>query len=485
MTAASNSQQRRQSHYSLPDYDSNGELPLHLIALPPLCTNDDHGTSNNNDNQHGAVDMLAYGGGDGHIYLLPNYSNNNQKQQAVDSSSLSNDNSNNKGDMTSSKLTTPILLASYDDIPRSMAVSSDGLRLVIGFESGETRVFFYDDNDDNNEGNVDKLGVAHHPFVDVGVVDKAIDKANGDDSNDNSGDDSEDDDNGGFFTQSQEQSTTKFFHGPRSELAIRQLAFDPRSSSTTKEYYLAIGSESGDTPLRVVNVYDEETASKWFLEGEGGDVHGGAGVRSVAYSTTVTNNKSSGEEKQWLTTLGMDGKLTVWDVSSPLSLPEEWEHVHSDFVVSAKPDTGSLGSDAADKACQLVWGQVGGKSGKEVELVVLPGKTDVQVRAIPQKRSSGEEYVECFKKQQFVMDLERGHKDTIVVMAFEPVGSNGGGGGASRKVVTAARDGKLLLWELTCDEEDDDDDSKSVVVVGGSLVKELSMVRGTAARYIK
>mmetsp|Transcript_11471 Transcript_11471/g.19540 ORF Transcript_11471/g.19540 Transcript_11471/m.19540 type:complete len:1185 (-) Transcript_11471:118-3672(-) len=427
--------------------------------------------------------MLAYGGGDGHIYLLPNYSNNQQQQQVVNSSLLSNDNSNNKGDMTS-KLNTPILLASYDDIPRSMAVSSDGLRLVIGFESGETRVFFYDDNDEN--GNVDKLGVAHHPFVDVGVVDKAIDKANGDtDTNNNSGDDS-DDDNGGFFTQSQEQSTsTKFFHGPRSELAIRQLAFDPRSSSTSKEYYLAIGSESGDTPLRVVNVYDAETASKWFLEGEGGDVHGGAGVRSVAYSTTAFNNdnKSSGDGKQWLTTLGMDGKLTVWDVSSPLSLPEEWEHVHSDFVVSAKPDTGSLGSDAADKACQLVWGQVGGKS--EVELVVLPGKTDVQVRVIPQKRGSGEEYVECFKKQQFVMDLERGHKDSIVVMAFEPVGSNGGGdGGASRKVVTAARDGKLLLWELTCEEEEDEDDSKSAVVVGGSLVKELSMVRGTAAEGI-
>eukprot|EP00984_Skeletonema_dohrnii_P027369 scaffold16901_cov71-Skeletonema_dohrnii-CCMP3373.AAC.1 len=399
MTAAAsnNSQQRQQSHYSLPDYDSNGELPLHLIALPPLCTNDNHGTSTSNNSQHGAVDMLAYGGGDGHIYLLPNYSNQ-QKQQVVNSSSLSNDNSSNsKGDMTSSKLTTPILLASYDDIPRSMAVSSDGRRVVIGFESGETRVFFYDDN---NEGNVDKLGVLHHPFVNVGVVDKAIDKANGGDDTTNNSDDDSEDDNGGFFSQSQEQSTTKFFHGPRSELAIRQLAFDPRSSSTTKEYYLAIGSESGDTPLRVVNVYDEETASKWFLEGEGGDVHGGAGVRSVAYSTSITNNnKSSGEEKQWLTTLGMDGKLTVWDVSSPLSLPEEWEHVHSDFVVSAKPDTGSLGSDAADKACQLVWGQVGGKSGKEVELVLLPGKTDVQVRVIPQRRSSGEEYVECFKKQ--------------------------------------------------------------------------------------
>ncbi|KAK1739836.1 hypothetical protein QTG54_009595 [Skeletonema marinoi] len=260
MTAASNnSQQRQQSHYSLPDYDSNGELPLHLIALPPLCTNDDDGTSNNHNNTNEAVDMLAYGGGDGHIYLLPNYSNN-QQQQVVNSSSLSNDNSNSKsGDMTSSKLTTPILLASYDDIPRSMAVSSDGLRLVIGFESGETRVFFYDDNDEN--GNVDKLGVAHHPFVDVGVVDKAIDKANGAAETNNSDDDSEDDDNGGFFTQSQEQSTsTKFFHGPRSELAIRQLAFDPRSSSTSKEYYLAIGSESGDTPLRVVNVYDAETA---------------------------------------------------------------------------------------------------------------------------------------------------------------------------------------------------------------------------------
>jgi len=41
-----------------------------------------------------------------------------------------------------------------------------------------------------------------------------------------------------------------------------------------------------------------------------------------------------------------------------------------------------------------------------------------------------------------------------------------------------------MIIRVTCEEEDDDD-SKSAVVVGGSLVKELSMVPGTAARYIK
>lgn len=109
--------------------------------------------------------------------------------------------------------------------------------------------------------------------------------------------------------------------------------------------------------------------------------------------------------------------------------------------------------------------------------MVLPGKTNIQVRAIPTE-GSGEEYVEGFQKQQIVMDLEGGHKDTIVTMAFDP---NGGGSDSSRRVVTAARDGRLLLWELTCEAQQGDGDSKPAVVVGGILVKELSMVRGTVA----
>ena len=538
MTASTNSLQ--QQHYTIPEFkttDEGGEeLPLNLIALPSLRTNDATSTTNtssnsiNNSNNNSTVDILAYGGEDGKIYLLPNCYTHLPNNQDGSSTSPSNNNDNDilhspaSPDDNNAQLKSPqapIFIKLFADLPRSIAISSDGLRIVIGFESGETTIFSYDDYYFHNskegsggEGNVDKLGVVHHPFVNVKLVNEAIDKVNNgngssgaDKNEDNSGEEEGGDDDDGFFggdfTQSQDDTTTTNnntsgvheFDGPRSVQTIRHMAFDPRSSSSFKQYYLAIGSESADSPLRVVNVYDEQSASKWYLEEEGCDNHGGAGVRSVAYSTSPNNTSTISAHKQWLTTLGMDGKLTVWDVSAPLSLPENWEHLHSDFVTSVKVDKGSLaGSDTADKACHLVWGQVsattmgsgGGKKEKEVELLLLPGKTNVQVRVIPSTNESGgeEEDVKCFKKQQFVMDLERGHKDTIVAMAFEPVDSSSAVGettASSRKVVTAARDGKLLLWEMTCEEEEaSDDDAKKSVVVGGSLVKELSMVRGMA-----
>jgi hypothetical protein len=519
MTAPSSNQQQQQrrQHYTLPDFlKTDGELPLNLIALPPLRrTNDDHVTTTNDDDNNAEVDILAYGGEDGHIYLLPNYSSSSSLLNGSSSTTTStNDDDNMTSTKKYQKIQTllppqePILLRSYDDLPRSMAISSDGLRLVIGFDSGESAIFSFDafltSEEEEGRGNnvVDKLGVVHHPFVDVKLVNKAIDKVNGGNDNDNNNNSDEDDDeDDGFFTQSQNDHDTTTntgiheFNGPRFELSIRHLAFDPRSSSSTKQYYVAMGSESSDTPLRVVNVYNETTAcsTKWYLEEEGCENHGGSGVRSVAYSTTTTtNNNNNSTKKQWLTTLGMDGKLTVWDVSSPLSLPEYWGHVHTDFVTAARSDGGSIpgaGSDAGDKACHLVWGgtttttRIRGGRNSEVELLVLPGKTDVQVRVIPDTiESNGEEdYVKCFKKQQFVMDVERGHKDTIVAMAFEPLSNTSMKDKTtsySRRVVTAARDGKLLLWEMSCEEEEDE---SGVVVVGGSVRKELSLVRGTTA----
>lgn len=553
---STNHHHQQQRHYSLPNFLKTDEgLPLNLIALPPLRTpndgNDVTTTTTAEDDTSTAVDILAYGGEDGRIYLLPNYPNNIHNGNSKIHNKNNEGSSSNDNHVINKAPQEPILLRSYNDIPRCISISSDGLRLVIGFESGESTIFSFDDycaNIGNNGGKrnvVDKLGVRHHPFVNVNLVNKAIDKVNNNgnkdatkDNNDSnySGNDEEDDDDedDGFFTQSQtnpdndddDDDTTNGniheFNGPRFELSLRHLAFDPRSSFTTKQYYLAMGSESSDTPLRVVNVYDEWTVNNnnngWFLEEEGRDTHGGVGVRSVAYSTTTTSNDNKDgtthnmKQKLWLTTLGMDGKLNVWDVSSPLSLPENWEHVHTDFITVARPDAGSIpgaGSDAGDKACHLVWGTTTmkvmpsmGRSltmTKEVELLLLPGKTDVQVRVIPGVIDSSETkeedyYVKCFKKQQFVMDLERGHKDTIVAMAFEPLNNTSTATAAredkstsySRKVVTAARDGKLLLWEMTCEGEeggggDKDTNSGGVVVIGGSLMKELSMVRGKAA----
>ena len=344
MTTTTSTTQPR--HYSLPNYDATGELPLHLLALPPLPTNDDDNDADGTPH----VDMLAYGGTDGHVYLLPGSYNGAYPRSS------------------------PILLKSYDDIPRSMAISSNGLRLAIGFDGGETQIFSYDDNKKGND--VDKLGVRHHPFVNVELVNRAIDVCLSD-----SGNESEDEYNGGFFSQSQQEqpdsTSVKMFNGPRSELAIRHLSFDPRSTSGA--YYLAIGSESADAPLRVVNVTSEESVgkeNKVWLEVEGGDVCGGGGVRSLTYSnnTSSTNSSSDNDKKLWLTTLGTNGKINVFDVSSPLTLPESWDHVYSDFMQCVKPDVGSLGSDSADKACHVAWGQLQVSSGATT--TTTSGKND-------------------------------------------------------------------------------------------------------------
>ena len=500
-------QQQQQHHYSIP-FPKNEEedLPLNLIALPPLQY---YGTNDTSKNLHGddmnneAVDILAYGGENGHIYLLPSntYSQQGGGKGSNDSTTTAANTSNtNNGsdDMTQPKnnnkcTNKPILLYEYNDIVRSLSVSNDGLRIIVGFNYGDSKVFSFDEFvqggvGDGGEGRkvhvVDKLGRVHHPFVNVKKVNEAIGNGEGKDGDDddvnNSGNKSDDEEeDGGFFTQSQgyddeedndDSPTMKEFKGPRFDAAIRHMTFDPRSSSTSKQYYVAMVSESSAAPLRVVNVYDEDTVEKQvYLEEEGCDYHMGSGVKSVAYS----NSGGGGNKKVWLTTLSMEGKINLWDVSSPLTLPDNWSHVHSDYVQVTPKDMG-FSANAGDKACHLVWGSIGGVGEKKKKDVLLvPGKVDVQVRVIPGGSSSDEDSLTCFKKQQFLMALEEGHKDNIVAMAFEPVKSDDDQS-RSRRVVTAARDGKLLLWEMTLD---NDEDTNSV---SGSLVKELTMVRGTS-----
>jgi chromosome transmission fidelity protein 4 len=503
----------QQQHYSIP-FPKNEEedLPLNLVALPPLYgTTNTNDTSNNllrDDMNNDVVDILAYGGENGHIYLLPSYTYSQQgagkdSNDTTTNSTANNNNTNNgSDDMTqpkkgSSITNKPILLYEYNDIVRSLTISNDGLRIIVGFNYGDSKVFSFDEFVQGGEGagegggegrkvHVDKLGRVHHPFVNIKKVNEAIGEMEGKDGDDdvnNAGDKSdEEEEDGGFFTQSQgydddedndDSSSTpsiKEFKGPRFDAAIRHMAFDPRSSSTSKQYYVAMVSESSATPLRVVNVYDEDSVEKQvFLEEEGCDYHMGSGVKSVAYSNIDGGSGGGGNKKVWLTTLSMEGKINLWDVSSPLTLPDNWSHVHSDYVQVTPKDMG-FSADAGDKACHLVWGSIGG--GEKKDVLLVPGKVDVQVRVIPGGNSSDEDILTCFKKQQFLMALEEGHKDNIVAMAFEPVANDDDQ--SRRRVVTAARDGKLLLWEMTLDNDGSDEDTNSV---SGSLVKELTMAR--------
>ena len=78
------------SHFDPNDIDDTSNpypRPLFLVPLPPL----DCQLLNNANDEGRAVDMLAYGGDDGCIYLL-----NNHHSSSTNSSSTSNNNDENK-----------------------------------------------------------------------------------------------------------------------------------------------------------------------------------------------------------------------------------------------------------------------------------------------------------------------------------------------------------------------------------------------------
>jgi hypothetical protein len=81
-------------------------------------------------------------------------------------------------------------------------------------------------------------------------------------------DDIDANDGGGFLSQADDgfnndsnSSRIVEFDGPRLDASIRQLAFDP-SSDSSDHYYLANGSESGHSPLVIVDVANESSVMK-------------------------------------------------------------------------------------------------------------------------------------------------------------------------------------------------------------------------------
>ena len=77
----------------------------------------DDGDNDDNDDDRAALDVLAYGGDDGIISLLPR---------------------GEKGWLTI------VALRGYDNEVRALAVSPDGLRVTVGIDDGSTKVYSYD-----------------------------------------------------------------------------------------------------------------------------------------------------------------------------------------------------------------------------------------------------------------------------------------------------------------------------------------------------
>eukprot|EP00804_Cyclotella_cryptica_P016909 CCRYP_001865-RA/>CCRYP_001865-RA protein AED:0.05 eAED:0.05 QI:78/1/1/1/1/0.75/4/1399/978 len=357
------------NHHEPPSSNPSAyHTPLLLVPLPRRSGDDNK-----------AADILAYGGDDGCIYLLP----------------------------APGQQEPPRVIRQYDDCVRALAVSPDGKRVAVGFDDGSTMIYRYDDDDNSGEG--------RHAFIPKAESNsQSLSQFDSDDLDDDC------------------------FAGPRLLSPIRQMAFDPRSS---RAYFLAIVSEDGDSPLVVCDATSAETASKLYLADDSAQEHNGGGARSLAYALP------SADAKPLLATLGMDGHFLVWNVAtSPLADPSlDWEFLHRDALAVVGVDPGEgMGSDAADRACRVVWGDVEGRA-----VCLLPGKTDVQYRY-------GEE-ASVLQRQKFLM--EGGHKDTIVTMAWEPRG---------KRFVTGGRDGKIFLWEMAIENNE----------ILGQLVGELPIQKG-------
>ena len=82
------------------------------------------------------------------------------------------------------------------------------------------------------------------------------------------------------------------------------MSFDPRSP-IGGPYHLAIASESGNRPLSIVDATSESTIRKAYMHDRGVDEHEGGGARSARYSS----------DGALLASLGMDGRVVIWDVS--------------------------------------------------------------------------------------------------------------------------------------------------------------------------
>lgn len=412
--------------------------PLYLLPLPPLdvdCNNDKSvSTKTKDDGARGEDDvpLLAYGGDDGRIFLLP--------PSSTDSS------------MTKKK---PRVVQRYDDEVRAVAVSPNGRRIAVGFDDGSIKIYNYDNwtpratiTTDNEQQQQRPC----HPFAETSS------------RHNNNNDDEEEEQDDLFMTQGDDDDDNNagvvIYDGPRMDASIRRLQFDPRSGNNDFDYYLAIASESGNSPLVIVNVTtssesSSNSSSKQYLAEQSADEHRGGGVRHVAYSFNPTQGggtTTNGESVLLLTSLGMDGRLISWDVTSKDPHNIEWDVVKGDVVPSTpKPDLGFPIADSSDKACKHVWDAqlYNNTTSNSNAVLYIPGREGVQFRIVPvtelskfdRERSLGG----CPK---FIVDGSGQNIDTIVVIAVEPTNNNNSTTTTKRRIITGCKDGRVFLWEI-------------------------------------
>lgn len=358
--------------------DSDEDFPRCLLKLP-------------------TGQLLAYGGDDGTISLV---TFNDTKNKSI---------------------ATPVRRFDEEAV-RALAVSSDGKRVAVGFDSGATQIYAYPDFDVTSSSS----SSLHHPFLPVSAV------------TDTNKEEADDEDNlfpqsdglGGSLTVPGE----KYFAGPCFDSPVRDLVFLPlkqgnTENNTEQQYWLAAAWESG---MCVLNATASATVTVRHLEEFAKEAYDEGGIRGLACSRDPHPHA--------LASLGMDGRLCLWDLSDT-DHPENWKLLRREnSCCVTKRDVGEVfGADAWDRSCRPHFVQ-----SSDNMLLAMPGATYLQLRNLakttPMTVTDYDQPVVGDDKDS----PHQGHIESIVTMTSSPISDD-------PFIITSGRDGRVVLWEIQSD----------------------------------
>ena len=323
-----------------------------------------------------------------------------------------------------------VIVQRYEDAIRCIAVSKDGKRLAIGFDTGKTLIHRFDefscqDNDFNNDRN--ELPV--HPYV------KALVKAQSSKGIDDD------------FLLSQDCSSGEndfdSFAGPDLGAPARDMLFIPhtngakKASSSENPYSLAIASEAG---MFVIDVTDKEIMDgcDHWLEVECKESHDQCGIRGLDVGIIENFREKKNESSEGsseivvLASLAMDGRLCLWDFTNKKLLQRE------DTRCVAKKDVGEIhDADAYDRSCRPTIFSFHGNNQQKLGLIIAtPGKLMPCTRVL--KLDGDDRKIKLLSGLSFQDDknTENGHIQPTVKVLFC----------SDSLLVTSGQDGRLLLW---------------------------------------
>lgn len=348
--------------------------------------------------------LIAYGGDNGNVScLLP-------KEVTVENDA--------------SEKNKFVTVQQYEDAVRCIAVSKDGKRLAIGFDTGKTLIYSFDEFIcQENYSYAANTKDPVHPYVQ-----KALVKAQ-----------TTEESNGDNFLLSQDcdsnHNDLDSFAGPDLGAPARDMLFIPHKKSDTKAstsstYMLAIASEAGMFVIDVTNKEIMDGCDHW-LEEESKESHDQCGIRGLNAGIVETCSKSS-QEIIVLASLAMDGRLCLWDFTNKKLLQRE------DTLCVPKKDVGEIhDADAYDRSCRPIIFRPNKNGGQKSDLIIgTPGKLIPCTRIL---QVNGED-----RKPKFlgalsfdnVKDTEYGHIQPIVTMMFC----------SDCLLVTSGQDGRVLVW---------------------------------------